>query len=268
VSAHQETARRRARRLALWWGPVIVLAGLGAFLIPQATSSAAGVPAAAGPSSTKGEHNPNDPEIIFQDNCASCHGEKAQGTSRAPSLAGVGEAGVDFMLRTGLMPMKKYGPQMPDDKPYFSNAVINALDRYVPKLAGHGGPSIPPISASQGDVARGGTVFREYCAACHSWAGAGGALTERAIPNLFGASDRIIGDAVRFGPSPMPKFGSFAIDSSDLDSVVAYLNYMKHPYDHGGDPLSYIGPIASGFVAWAVGLVLLVGLIRWIGKRG
>jgi ubiquinol-cytochrome c reductase cytochrome c subunit len=263
---------KRLRHVALWWGPILVLTAVGAFLIappgPRAArASTPGVHAAGGPSSRKGHFPAGDPQLIFQENCASCHGENAQGTARAPSLRGVGAAGVDFMLRSGLMPLKEYGPAMPTDEPYFSNAVIQSLDKYVPSLAGGGGPAIPNIDASAGSVARGGTVFREYCAACHSWAGAGGVLSDRAIPDLFGADNRVIADAVRFGPAPMPRFGS-SIDRSDLDSIAAYLDYMKHPYNRGGDPLSYFGPVASGFVGLAIGLVLLVGLIRWIGQRG
>ena len=42
---------------------------------------------------------------LFIADCATCHGVAAQGTSRGPSLVGVGAASVDFQVGTGRMPL-------------------------------------------------------------------------------------------------------------------------------------------------------------------
>jgi ubiquinol-cytochrome c reductase cytochrome c subunit len=66
----------------------------------------------------------------------------------------------------------------------------------------------------------------------------------------------------------MPKFGNAAVPPSQLDDLVAYVEYLDHPTNRGGLPLWYIGPVAEGAVAIVVGLGVLLLLIRWIGSRG
>lgn len=266
---------RHFRRLVLWWAPLVVFAAISSLFLPRLVASAAPKPeAAGGPSSTIKSQNGLSGKVLYQDSCATCHGQKAQGeTSRASDgirgldLHGVGEAQVDFQLRTGRMPLKQKGPEEPPFTPYFSNSEIKAIEAYLAPYVGSG-PPIPKVNPSAGVVAKGGTVFREYCAACHSWAGAGGTLTNRVIPNLTSATPQEIADAVRSGPLPMPRFGTLAVSRRDLNDVIAYVDYMKHPLNNGGDPMSLYGPVASGFAALGIGLVLLVGFIRWIGERG
>ena len=48
---------------------------------------------------------------LFIQNCATCHGLDAQGTSQAPSLIGAGAAAVDFQMSTGRMPAKEIGAE-------------------------------------------------------------------------------------------------------------------------------------------------------------
>lgn len=275
------TRSRRLRRLAMWWAPALVLAAVGSLFAPRVTAGAtpklaasSHPEAAGGPSTTRRQQQPLSGKVLYEDNCASCHGSTAQGEPsrasdnfRGPDLHGVGEAQVDFQLRTGRMPLKQKGPQEPPFTPYFTNSEIKAIEKYLAPFVGTG-PAIPKVDPSAGNVAKGGTVFREYCAACHSWAGAGGTLTNRVIPNIHSATPQEIADAVRSGPLPMPRFGSLAVSKTDLNSVIAYVDYMKHPLNNGGDPMSLYGPVASGFAALAIGLVLLVGFIRWIGERG
>jgi ubiquinol-cytochrome c reductase cytochrome c subunit len=115
--------------------------------------------------------------------------------------------------------------------------------------------------------AAGGEVFRMQCAACHAWAGDGGALLHREAPNLHDATATQVGEAVRVGPGLMPAFGHAAIDNRQLDQLAAYVRYLANPQDRGGDPLWHLGPFAEGFIAWAVGMTVLVLTIRWIGER-
>ena len=72
---------------------------------------------------------------------------------------------------------------------------------------------------------------------------------------------------MRVGPGLMPAFGQAALDDRQLDQLVAYVRYLDHPEDRGGNPLWHLGPFAEGFVAWAIGMVALLFTIRWIGER-
>ena len=50
-------------------------------------------------------------------------------------------------------------------------------------------------------------------------------------------------------------------------SIVRYVEYLRDPEDRGGLGLGHLGPIPEGFVAWVIGLGLIVIGIRWIGTR-
>jgi ubiquinol-cytochrome c reductase cytochrome c subunit len=180
----------------------------------------------------------------------------------------VGIAAVDFYLSTGRMPRRGAERKDVPYRAYFSPAAVAALDDYVTALAAHGGPQIPSVNLPAGDLAQGGELFRENCAACHEAVGVGGELTDRPIPALTEATPKQVAEAVRVGPSQMPKFGTAAINQQQLDSIAAYVNYLHHPLDKGGEGLSHLGPIAEGAVAWLVGIAALMGIARWIGKRG
>jgi ubiquinol-cytochrome c reductase cytochrome c subunit len=151
--------------------------------------------------------------------------------------------------------------------PQYSPAVISALDDYVAGLTGPG-PDIPVITGNGGDLGRGGELFQEQCAACHAWGGDGGALLHREAPSLHRATPAQVAEAVRIGPGNMPAFGLAALSDSDLQSVVAYVSYLDHPKNRGGNPLWHLGPVAEGGVAWLIGMVVLLLVVRWIGERG
>jgi quinol---cytochrome-c reductase cytochrome c subunit len=116
-----------------------------------------------------------DARAIFLRDCAVCHGAAGSGTERGPSLVHVGAAALDFWVSTGRMPLDD--PDQPPERstPKYSRRRIDALVRYATRLTG-GGPPIPRIATSGADTAAGGQLFRLNCAACHAWAGDGGAL--------------------------------------------------------------------------------------------
>src|SRR5437016_3133621 len=89
------------------------------------------------------------------------------------------------------------------------------------------------------------STYLADCAACHAWAGDGGALLHREAPSLHRAGATQIAEAVRVGPGLMPAFGAAAISDRQLDSVVAYVRYLDHPKDRGGNPLWHLGPVAE-----------------------
>ena len=121
-----------------------------------------------------------------------------------------------------------------------------------------GGPDIPHVDLAGTSLAAGGEVFRAQCAACHSWSGVGGALYQRAAPSLRLATATQIAEAMRTGPGQMPAFGTAAIPADQLDDVVAYVRYLDHPDNRGGQPLWYLGPVAEGAAAIILGLGALM----------
>lgn len=203
---------------------------------------------------------------VFLADCAVCHGADGAGTSRGPTLVGVGAASVDYWVSTGRMPLSK-----PTDKdrrrpPRYSPAEIRDLVSYVTTVAG-GGPAIPAVNPRVGDIARGGELYRLDCAACHQWSGDGGALLHRDAPPVRAATTAQIAEAVRVGPGQMPAFGAAAITDPDLNGLVAYVRSLRNPDDRGGNPLWHLGPLAEGAVAFVFGLGILMLATRWIGER-
>ena len=112
----------------------------------------------------------------------------------------------------------------------------------------------------------GGSLYRESCAACHSWSGEGGALLHREAPPLQSATPVQVAEAIRVGPGQMPAFGTAALTKQQVDDVVRYVGYLQDPDDRGGLPLRHLGPVAEGAIG-LVGLALVLCLCRWIGER-
>jgi ubiquinol-cytochrome c reductase cytochrome c subunit len=214
---------------------------------------------------------------IFQRDCAWCHGAKGQGTDEAPPLRnGTGKADVDFMLRTGRMPLSDKHEQMLHRPPAYTDGQIRAIDDYVVSLGAHG-VDIPRVRTHASLVAKGSTLYQSNCAACHSSTGIGGALvpgrsevvgrqSSIAAPSLIHATSVEVAEAIRTGPGAMPSYDRGALSDKDVNAIVSYVSYIKHPYDKGGASISRVGPIAEGAVAWGA-LLLLLFFCRWIGTR-
>lgn len=208
-----------------------------------------------------------DTRTLFERDCAVCHGNMAAGSPRGPSLVGVGAATLDFWLSTGRMPISSPSQTPERRPPAYSASTIRSLIAYIQALTGSTGPPIPSVNLQGTDLGVGGESFRVQCAACHSWAGEGGALVNRAAPPTNHATPTQIVEAIRTGPGAMPRFGTAALSDQEVNDVVAYVRYLDHPVDHGGDPLGRIGPLAEGAAALVVGLGLLTLASRWIGTR-
>lgn len=211
-------------------------------------------------------------EELYIQACSSCHGPAGgglaapDGSLRGPSILEAGEAGAYFYLSTGRMPMGSSEDRPVRKPPAFDDDDIEALVAYVADLGD--GPSLPEVEPEGADVAQGGVLFREHCQACHSAAGAGGALSYgRAAPPLAPATLTETAAAVRIGPGQMPVFGPDIIDDDQLDQLLRYVTYLREPEDPGGLPIGRVGPIPEGFVAWLVGMAGLLGLVAWIGTR-
>lgn len=231
---------------------------IGLVLGPGISWAAGAPPAAMAREASLGQE-------LYGERCSSCHGLLGQGTDQGPSLAGAGPAAVDFMLSTGRMPLADPRQPMLRQSPRFTRREIDALLAYIASL-GSGGPSIPSVDLTQGNLVRGRQLFMENCAACHGADGQGAAVNLGEVaPSLHIATPTEIAEAVRTGPGPMPRFGEKVFDQSDLDSLVRYVYALRNIPDPGGAGLGHEGPVIEGFVAWLVGLGLMVLLTRMIG---
>lgn len=205
---------------------------------------------------------------LFAPGCSSCHGLRAEGTPRGPSLLGVGAASVDFWVSTGRMPLKTSGTRQAVRKPpAYDRRQIDDLIAYVTSLE-EGGPDIPELDLAAADLAEGGELFRANCAACHGAVGIGGALASgRQAPPLRPATAVQVAEAVRIGPGAMPSFGPETFDHEQLEALVKYVESLDRPDDPGGFGLGHAGPIPEGFVGWLAGLGVLLLACYWIGDR-
>ena len=144
------------------------------------------------------------------------------------------------------------------------------LDRHRPDLVAYvaslgPGPPIPDVNSPPGNLQEGGQLYLDNCAACHSAAGNGGALSVgRDAPTLHGATPVEVGEAMRTGPGNMPVFGPGTFTPQQLNSIVRYVGYLKKPQNPGGLSLGLVGPITEGLVAILVGLGALMLITRWI----
>lgn len=204
--------------------------------------------------------------------CVSCHGvdgvgvDDVGGGERGPDITDSGAAGAYYMLSTGRMPLNNPDEQSHRKEPAYDEEEIADLVAYVASLGD--GPALPEVSIDGADVAAGGTIFRANCQACHAASGSGGALSYgRAAPSLGDSRPRQVAAAVRVGPGQMPVFGPTEIPDDELADLAAYVDYLRNPEDPGGLPLGRIGPVPEGFVAWSVGVVLLLACVFWIGTR-
>lgn len=211
--------------------------------------------------------DPSRARTMFLADCATCHGPQGRGSSRGPTLKGVGAASVDFMVRTGRMPLAAPDDQMKRRSPKYTGRQLNDLIAYASSLT-DGGPAVPQVDVAAGDVARGAEVYRLQCAACHAWAGTGGALEGRQAPPVTPATPVQVAEAVRTGPGTMPVFGRAALSAKQVNDLSAYVQTLDHPDNRGGSPLKYLGPVAEGAVAIVIGLGAAIAMTRFLGERG
>ena len=248
-------ATRPGRLRPLWLVAALVAAGA---LVQLGTAGHAATPR---PAQAAGRG-----QTLYQQSCASCHGQQGQGTQRGPTLVGVGAASADFYLSTGRMPITDDQRNPGRAKPAFGRADIDALVAYVASLGG--GPPVPAVDPAAGRLADGERLYQENCAACHSATGTGGALTSGQVaPSVDQATPVQVAEAIRVGPGAMPRFDPEALNGPQVDSITAYVGRLQRGGDRGGWDLGRIGPVTEGLVAWVVGLGLIVMVVRRLGKE-
>jgi ubiquinol-cytochrome c reductase cytochrome c subunit len=202
-------------------------------------------------------------EALYAAQCAGCHGTDGRGvTDRGPSLENEGRASVDFVLRTGRMPMAQPDMQANRGPVRFSEEEIVALVDYAGAFGD--GPDIPDVDVAAGDLARGARLYQLNCAACHVASGAGAAIGGgREAPSLMESTPTEIGSAILVGPGAMPVFGTFS--EQDVNSVAAYILDLQEREATAATDFGGAGPVAEGLAAWLLALLPLVALTRWIG---
>jgi ubiquinol-cytochrome c reductase cytochrome c subunit len=245
-------------------GAVILVAVFAAVGAPFAVLA----PSAATPGLP--QELPDAARELYLRDCAWCHGAQGEGTPFGTTLVGVGAASADFMLTTGRMPIRRPIDNPPQRPTRYSRQEIAQLVNVVASFGG--GPPIPRVDPARGDDRLGLRLYQENCAACHGASGSGGAMTQGLIaPGVLESTPRQIAEAMRLGGAGlltgnMPRFDPETFDDHDVNSIIAYVERLPRE-DRGGASLGRIGPVAEGFVAWAVGLLALVLVIRWIGSR-
>jgi ubiquinol-cytochrome c reductase cytochrome c subunit len=245
---------------------VVVLPAVVCLALPVLVGVSAAGTQPAPPPGDAGAGSPDGAEL-YDTACTNCHGDDARGTERGPSLLDEGPAAVDWVLRTGRMPLFAVDHQaVPRDDRRYDRADIDAIIDHLRSL-GMRGPDIPEVDVGSGDVGRGGELFRRDCAACHQVLGQGGVVNDgRDAPPLQTVDATTIGEALAIAPGVMPSFAH--LDDQEVADVAAYvLRVAQEPDDAGGAGIGHIGPVAEGFVAGLVlaGVVLVV--LRWIGTR-
>jgi ubiquinol-cytochrome c reductase cytochrome c subunit len=207
---------------------------------------------------------------LYLRDCAWCHGAQGEGSVYGPPLIGVGAASADFMLSTGRMPIPQPEAQPEHRAPAYTREQIRQLVEFVAALGG--GPAIPSVDPNDGSIGQGAQLYEENCASCHGSVAAGGALTQGIeAPPLTDSTPLQIAEAIRLGGAgfrtgKMPKFGPDLLNDHEVNSIVRYVLDLQHPDDRGGQNLGHLGPIPEGLVAWLIGLLALIVVIRWIGE--
>ncbi len=253
-----KAARRVSGALALLFA-LVTLGFLYSALAPSAqTASATEVDAAqiaAG-------------QALYNNSCITCHGQNLQGvTDRGPSLIGTGQAATYFQVATGRMPAADQGAQNPRRKPAYNAEEIAALGAFI--QANGGGPVVPSGPLQNIDsLAKGAELYRLNCASCHNFTGKGGALSSgKYAPDLGQATDTEIYAAMLSGPENMPKFSDGQLTSQEKVAIITYVQNAKTTMDPGGYGLGGFGPVSEGFLAFLVGMGLIVGVTLWMGAR-
>jgi len=242
---------------------VLVLIGATYAVITSGNASASS-PAAANSAQIAEGRN------LFVEDCATCHGEFAQGTTGvAPGLIGVGAAAVDFQVSTGRMPLAANAAEAERKPPKLTPAQTHAVAAYIQSLGG--GPTIPSaaqVSTAGANLGLGQSLFEANCAACHNFVGAGGALTDGKFgPSLVPSTPTQIYEAMETGPEAMPVFNDLTITPQEKRDIIAYVTTARAEPNPGGFSLGRVGPVTEGLVAFLGLLFFMVLAALWITAK-
>lgn len=262
----RETKRRSNGRRSPWAAAALI--GIGLLITGGVYAGASAAMAANADASAASDLTVEDGKLLFQANCATCHGLDLQGSDAGPSLYGVGELSVEFQVATGRMPLQATAPQAPQKPAQFTEEQILAMAAYVQSQAP--GPTFPSeeVLDGEGDVARGAELFRINCAMCHNVAAAGGALTEgKYAPGLQDTSALHMYAAMVTGPQNMPVFNDLNLTLEDKRDIISSLLFLQENESPGGFSLGSLGPVSEGLFIWIFGIGGLIALTVWITAK-
>ena len=256
--------RRGTHRSGLALAVPLLLTVLTAPALGDARATSRPSAAQEEPGDEREPPRPVDGEFLYLRDCAVCHGVEGAGTPEGQSLKNIGPAEADYAMSTGRMPIDEPDPERRRRPSKYTEAERMAIvDHMRPFIAEK--PDIPHVDVEAGDRAEGLELYLAQCAACHQWAGEGGALLgDIESPPLDKSTPLQVAEAVHSGPLNMP---AFVLSDEEVNSIAAYVEYLKDPEDRGGSGLWHFGPFPEGAVAWVVGLGVVVVACRWIGTR-
>ena len=161
------------------------------------------------------------------------------------------------------MPLQNPHVQPERSRVLFTEPQIRAIVGYVASLGN--GPTIP---TPHPDGRRGGSAALHRPLRRLPPDRRGGRLrTGARVPPLTHATDRQIAEAIRLGPYLMPRFSKHDLSSADVDALISYIDYAKHPDDRGGWSIGRLGPWPEGIVTWLVATAALVVVCLLLGRR-
>jgi ubiquinol-cytochrome c reductase cytochrome c subunit len=165
------------------------------------------------------------------------------------------------------MPLARQEAQAQKKKPVFTPDQARDIGAYIEALGG--GPEVPlgDDLHSKGDLAKGGSMFRENCASCHGNPANGGALSSGKSAPSIRATDRQIYAAMLSGPQNMPVFGDNQLSPQEKEDIIAYIQNLTTEQDPGGWGIGRLGPVPEGLVIFLVGIVALVFATLWIAGK-
>jgi ubiquinol-cytochrome c reductase cytochrome c subunit len=242
---------------------VLVMIGVGYAVVTSGGAASAASPSTASSAQIAEGHT------LFEESCASCHGNFAEGTAQAPSLIGVGAAAVDFQVSTGRMPLTANAAEAEQRPSVFTPAETKAIAAYIESIGGGPGiPSAAQVNPAAGTYGLGQQLFVADCAACHNFVGAGGALTDgKYAPSLTGSTPTQIYEAMLTGPEAMPVFNDLTVTPQEKRDIIAYVTQVRSQPNPGGFSLGRVGPVTEGLVAFLGLLLFLVLAALWITAK-
>jgi len=161
--------------------------------------------------------------------CATCHGDKAQGTNLAPAIAPP-----PFDLQALIAYARKPTGKMPPVP------VATADDQQLGDIYEYLN-SIAPASASaveslKGNPVSGKKLFTSYgCYECHGRQGAGAAIAPRIGPPALTLAG--VARYVRAPTGQMPPYTAKVVSDQDLADIYAYLKSFPGPQPASNIPL-------------------------------
>jgi ubiquinol-cytochrome c reductase cytochrome c subunit len=211
---------------------------------------------------------------LFGAHCALCHGDSGRGVpgtgpQHGPSLIGVGEASVDFMLRSGRMPMEDATDRMERRPPRYSDEDREAIVAFVESLAPREGPDTPDIEGwEDADLSHGLELFTPNWPPCHGPTAQGIAVGQRDISSSLDVVPPLeVAQAVRSGPGVMPRFLQDTLNEEELKAVTAWVQHLPERETPGGWSFGRSGPVVEGLLAFVIGLGGLTVVIYLLGER-